>query len=737
MKMSLAGVLIMLQVLATSAQAQPLADRVPENALVYVGWRGIDSMGPGYDGSHFKAVLEACEPGGFFDQFVPSLIERIAKEDAESAEQVQLVADIGRLAWRYPTAFCFGRVIMVDPANPVPQLGFVCQAGDDADKLVAKLNTLIEEEGPPAPIRFERHGELLVITIGDEMSSMHDLAADRAAGACLADNAGFKAALAQVHESPVMTVYTDIQGFIAEANQIMVVANPMVAMFWPQISQVLGVNGLERVVSTSGFDGADWDQRMFVASPAPRAGLIGKMGSEPVSDDILKVVPQSAAMVSVGRADMSGLLGSLRESLSQINPAFPDQFDAAKQQATQMLGVDLDTEFFQALGPEWAVYTDRGIAGTGLLGLVAVNPLRDPAAVERSMATISKLATTLIAQQMQNEEITIEFRQTQVGDMTIHYLATPAVAPSWGVKDGNLYLALYPQAVAAAASHVSAGSPNLLANDQFIAMRKRLGDVKASKITFMDLPQTAPKSYETAMLVSRLYLGMADIFGVAAPAMLLPPLPDLMAHTSPSGSVSWTDDNGYHMRAVSPFPGSQALGMQNSLVVSQTAMMAGIMLPALSAARRTARQMQSSTHARGIHQGCIFYAQAHDRQLPNDIGVLVLDEYFTVEYTLSPMSGKTAPDGFDSWSDQDKRKWINQNTSYVLVPDLRVDNDSEKIVLFTKLQDSGGKGISVCWNDNHVTFEPVDRARQLILEQTGKSLEEWSSMIPQPAPEPK
>jgi len=49
------------------------------------------------------------------------------------------------------------------------------------------------------------------------------------------------------------------------------------------------------------------------------------------------------------------------------------------------------------------------------------------------------------------------------------------------------------------------------------------------------------------------------------------------------------------------------------VVISIIALLIGILLPALSAARRTARQMQNSTHLRGIHQGEVFFAQPDNR----------------------------------------------------------------------------------------------------------------------------
>ena len=59
---------------ARSAQAQPLADRLPADTVVYVGWAGADSLGSQYEGSHLKAILDASNASKFVDE-IPDGIE--------------------------------------------------------------------------------------------------------------------------------------------------------------------------------------------------------------------------------------------------------------------------------------------------------------------------------------------------------------------------------------------------------------------------------------------------------------------------------------------------------------------------------------------------------------------------------------------------------------------------------------------------------------------------------------
>ncbi len=107
------------------------------------------------------------------------------------------------------------------------------------------------------------------------------------------------------------------------------------------------------------------------------------------------------------------------------------------------------------------------------------------------------------------------------------------------------------------------------------------------------------------------------------------------------------------------------------VVISIIALLIGILLPALGAARRAARQMKSTTQVRGIVQGLITHAGGNKARLPgtNSKGFMIVDDgtvdsdtgqsghggtvearfwlmldqnAFTGEYAISPSETKTA-----------------------------------------------------------------------------------------------
>jgi hypothetical protein len=290
-----------------------------------------------------------------------------------------------------------------------------------------------------------------------------------------------------------------------------------------------------------------------------------------------------------------------------------------------------------------------------------------------------------------------------------------------------------------------AGGPSIVDNPAFAALRKQLGAEKASGLQFLDLPQTAGDGYQLALLLSRLYLGLADMAGARTPPLVLPPLKDLREHLAPSLSVSYADDAGWHLRSRVPFPGSQILGAQagNFIIGSQAATVPiaiGILLPALGASRQTAMQMKSVSQARGIHQGAVIYANSQKGKLPQSLRPLYEGDYFTVELVVSPFAATRIPPDFRTWPKDRQADWVDANASYAIVPGRTDDADATKVTVYEKLSPNS-RGIAVVYGDGHGEWLPLDRARPLIQAQLGRSPEELSgqggrlrAQTPPPAP---
>ena len=368
--------------------------------------------------------------------------------------------------------------------------------------------------------------------------------------------------------------------------------NPQAKENWPKVRDQLGLSGLKQIVCGSGFDGKEWGTQVFVAAPAPRSGLLGAMDAKPLPDALLGTIPQSATLAGAGRFDLAGFVEAIRAGAAGIDSNVGQQVDGVLQMVSQTVGVDVQKELLPTFGDEWAYYVDPTTSGKSMGGIAVINHLRDPA---RAQATLEKFQTGVqqfAAQQMPDKRITLVFRKTTVGRTEVNYLAVPLITPAWTIQDGYLCMGLYPQVAASAAEQIAAKGKSILENKSFVDLRKHLHGQQASSIRFMDLPATAPDSYGTWRAIASLDQ-FADLFGVASPPTLMPPLKDLMEHLSAAGQVSWADASGWHVRSVSPFPGAELLATDpSSMGIGQEAVLISILLPALDRAREQANRVK-------------------------------------------------------------------------------------------------------------------------------------------------
>ena len=564
--------------------AQPLADKLPDDAVIYYGWRGTDDLGPGYPGSHFKEFLDASQIRQLLTQFLPQALNRLGQEDRKAAEVLQVAQTIVPILVKHSGALYVGPVDDLGTKQPKPRIAIICDAGDDSATLNNVLTQLFAQmpKEMPIAVKFETRGSLVIVTVGQ-------VKIDPAAKT-LATRKEFTDAMAQVSDDggkdATAAFYLDFEYVVAQAEQLSL-QNDMVHGIWQNVRDGTGIAGLKRVAAANGFDGKDFGARLFISAPKPRTGLLALADSAPLGDGIFKFIPVSSTAAMAARFDPAKLLTTVREIATKVG--FDPQLEQGLQQINSIIGFDLDKDLLQAAGDEWAIYSSPMVGGDGILGMVAIGKPRDPAKFEQSMGTLEHLANSIIIREASKHDPKPQFMQVRDGDTTIHYLATPLLTPSWAIRDGVWIGGLSPQAVSAAGSVVAEKGKSILDNEGFQAVRQRLGADKASAIEFVDLPKLAPQMYPLVLLISRA-TGFGDLFGVPSPAMVLPPLPKLLPLLSPAGAAFWADDDGYHGRCVTPFPGAELLGGSATALVGPGAAAAALAVPLLSVRKHAVYQ---------------------------------------------------------------------------------------------------------------------------------------------------
>ena len=708
---------------AAAAPPGPLADRVPGDAVVYLGWTGAATPNAGYETSHLKAVIDAGGAKQLVDQWLPALVRRVADRDRDAAAVIQHVLRVGGPLWRHPAAIYLGGADFATKP-PTPKAALLCDAGLDAASLAHELSVAVAqipaEPGLPPPV-VKTYGTLVVVAFGTAAQVEAAYVKPPADG--LTTRPRYVAAMGQVASpSTEVVAYVDVAGTVKQIDAATGRnATPEQANQWAAARDALDLAGVESAALAAGFQGRDWCEQTFVGF-APNRPPPALFRSTPLDPACLAVVPKSANSFSASRLDLGTVADGVRTVLSRVDPRRgAADYDGAVAQVNRLAGLDVRRDLLGSLGDTWVAYTDPAVGGPGLLGGVAVNKLRDPAKFDAASAQLARRAAALLATQLKggDVDVTVDFRETPAAGTTIHYLAVPFVAPAWAVKGGNVYFGFYPQTAAAAVEAADRKGPSIADRPEYADLLRRLGDHPAETVSFQDLTPTAPTAYSSLLSTARLYLGVADLYGVPTPAMVVPPLAKLTAELDPAGSVSWSDAAGWHAKSLAPFPGSESLGASDygSSILLLPAL-GDVLMPSLHRSPVIANRARSAGNEHQLGVAILLYQQDHHGQYPDTLGQLTTVANVGPDVFLQPGLNHAPPPNYDQMSATDKAKWVDDNADYVYYgKGLRTDVDASRVILRERDGSNADGGVNVLYGDGHAEYQPAAAARD---PMTGK-----------------
>jgi hypothetical protein len=601
---------------------------------------------------------------------------------------------------------------------PTPKVAILCQAGKEAQGLAESVTKVVAQLPPDVPVKVKVAvwpGDVLVI-------STFAITAPRPEDS-LAQREQFVSAVKQGRADPALIAFFDYEKVLNVASLgINMAADAKTKTLWQRVLLTTGVAGVKRLVFTAGFDGKDWGTQAFVEAPQPRMGLLAALlDAQPVSEDLLKRAPRSSSWVAASRWDLAKMLKDVRNATARLQPEASREVEGAIAQVNAALGLDLQKDLLGSMGDQWLAFNSDE-TGHGLLGMVLINPLRDSAKAEQALTSLEKRANEAMAHEAEEDGPTIAFETTKVGDLTIHYLGVPAVAPCWAIKNDTLYVALFPQILAAATEVEGGEGKSILANEKFKAARERLG-VSGSAISFsyMDLPRLAPRGYQMVLALQRGALGFADMFGLQTPAMVLPPLNKIEPHLGTSMSATWVDDAGWHYRGVTPFPGADVFGGEQAVATAVAPVAAAVAVPAAAKARAQARAVQSMNNMKQIGLGVIMYANDNNGDLPPDLGATTKYVPAAMVYVSPEKQGKMMMPA-DANTPEALAKWVNEHADYVYVgKDLgklsKVPQPAQAIVAYEKPERATNGNLAAVFADGHVEILPLTLVKDRVAQQ--------------------
>lgn len=335
---------------AAAAGAQPLADRVPSDALFYAGWAGSEKLAPAYAQSHLKGVLDESNLPQLFAELGPKIVRRIQLEqmlegDAVAREVLPGILALGEAAWRKPVALYLGPLDYSGKV-PMPKVAVLLGAGKDAASLAETVNKMVAQIPPDAPvkIRVKTAADGVLVVSNFEMPEKNE--------ETLAQREQFQNAMKQGRPDPAVVAFFDAEKVLNVASlAINMAGDAKTTQMWQRMLLTTGVAGIKRLVFTAGFDGKDWGTQAFVDAPQPRMGLLATLlDSEPISEDLFKLAPQSSNWVAASRIDLAKLTGAARNALSRINPNASREVERGLADLNAAVGFDVQKDLLGGVG---------------------------------------------------------------------------------------------------------------------------------------------------------------------------------------------------------------------------------------------------------------------------------------------------------------------------------------------------------------------------------------------------
>jgi len=161
------------------------------------------------------------------------------------------------------------------------------------------------------------------------------------------------------------------------------------------LQQVIGFDGISRVVGRWGFQGKSLLTDVRVETPAPRAGLLGLL-DQPVFDKRrLPPIPRGVRAFFVGAFDPSKsypiLMGLMKASVPEVS----DQFVRIEEVVRDRTGLRLREDLLDHLGPTWSAFTlpsmkrEGGSRKVDLTGYAIMSGVDDAGSFGKALDTVA------------------------------------------------------------------------------------------------------------------------------------------------------------------------------------------------------------------------------------------------------------------------------------------------------------------------------------------------------------
>ncbi len=387
-----------------------------------------------------------------------------------------------------------------------------------------------------------------------------------------------------------------------------------------------GLGNVTTLASVTGLDGEGVVNRTLIGIEGKPAGLVNAALGKPLGLNDLTPIPCDANLAIVNRLDLARLIDTALDIARKIDPQMAADIDRRLKDVNEHLGVDLRRDVLNSLGDVWCAYNSPDEGGLLITGLTAVVQVKDYdrlAAAQVKLLNVAKAALGQASQAAtkgtvplspprsagapQNSGQSARIEHLQFAEQDIYFVSASGLpfAPAWCLTRTELIVAVYPQQIKA---YLSRG-----ADFKSLATLPAVAETFSGEEGPLGLSYFQPRGfldYLYPLMCMGVQMASQDFArqGIDLNVSIIPAAPTIYKHLRPSVSVVRHTDAGFEIINRGTLPGSS--------LSSSAPVMAGLLLPALSKARESARRAQSMNNLKQIALAMFNYASTYNNSFP-------------------------------------------------------------------------------------------------------------------------
>jgi prepilin-type processing-associated H-X9-DG protein len=367
-----------------------------------------------------------------------------------------------------------------------------------------------------------------------------------------------------------------------------------------------GLQNVRSLTLSVAADNRGFRSQLYVRAPGELQGLLKIGAAQPLDETVLKLAPQSCTFFAARSCNVGELWDFIVNQVSLANPRAGREYEEAMNEFREVVGIDLRNDFIGSLGTDFAVFGSP-------FGVVV--EVKNKQKFERSLTALLSALAKIVAEEerdLRGAKLTLD--TLEYAGKTITYVKGEQfpmfVQPCYTLFGDHAVLSMYPAALKSYLLRMKAGK-TILDNPDFAAARGRVG--KAPAALFYS---------DTRGFVDGVYTFLPLLVGVGkmVPPEFQPLIPD-PAKLPPAEALSQRlygcsaairkVKDGLVVECHSPVLIPTPPQMQLQGGVGTSAILAGMLLPALGKARGEARKVKSMSNLAQMGKGVNLWLLKH------------------------------------------------------------------------------------------------------------------------------